>query len=108
VSEVQPKIVIKIKTVPVRKKALILLFSLLVNLLAVGFDVAIHQRVSWSSLILPTLFAVLLLTLRCNRCGKFVYANMSSIIGSPFTYNGWPIIPGTCAQCGKDFAEPEI
>ena len=91
---------------PVRKKAFVLLFLVLINAVGSGsLAVYIDQRFIWPAIVLPTLFGLLLVTLRCNRCEKLVYKNNTKLEGLTFGHSGWPVLPGKCAHCGLDFGD---
>lgn len=91
---------------PVRKKAFILIFLVLINAAGSGaLTVYIDQRFLWPAILLPTLFGLFLITLRCNGCGMLVYKNNTKLEGLTFSHSGWPILPGKCAQCGLDFGD---
>lgn len=90
----------------VRKKTVILTFLVLINAVGSGaLTVYIDQRFIWPAIVLPVLFGLFLVTLRCNRCGKLVYKNNAKLQGLTFRHSGWPVLPGKCAQCGLDFGD---
>jgi hypothetical protein len=92
---------------PIRKKAIILVALILVNFFgSLGLTLYVDQRFLWSVVLLPTLFALLLLALRCEKCGKPVYKNRINLLGVSFTYwGGFNPLPRKCTQCGFDFTE---
>lgn len=90
--------------VPIRKKAFILIFLGFINAVGSGaLTLSVDQRFLWPAILLPTLFGLFLLSLRCNQCGNLVYKNNARLESLTFRHSGWPVLPGRCAQCGMDF-----
>lgn len=92
-------------TVATKKKAIVLVFLAFINFLGgMGLTLYVDQRFVLIAILIPMLCGLLLLTLRCERCGKPLYRNQVRILGVNFTYWGGVRIPRVCSQCGLDFA----
>jgi len=89
--------------VPVRKKAVILFVLVVVNFFgSLGLALFVDPRFVWT-LVLPVLFGVLSMTLKCEKCGKPLYKNRVELQGMSFTYwGGLNPFPRRCGQCGYD------
>src|SRR5213594_2889805 len=94
-------------TMPIRKKALILLALIFINFFgSLLLTLYVSQRFVWVLFAVPAVLALFLLTLRCERCGKPVYKRSAKILGVTFTYwGGFNPLPQKCDQCGFDFGE---
>ncbi len=93
-----------IRRMPVRKQAPLLLFLAFIN--GVGFGglaIYVHQSFIWAAILLPTLFGFLLVTLRCDRCGRLVYKKRVNVLDISITYLGGFSLPRMCTQCGSEF-----
>jgi len=88
---------------PVAKKAMILIFVAFINFFgSMALALYVDQRYVLSAVLIPFLAGILLLTLKCERCGKRAYKNQVTVLGVTFTYWGGFLIPRTCTQCGFD------
>lgn len=73
---------------------------------SLGLTLYVDQRFLWSLVVFPTAFALLLLRLRCERCGKPVYKNRANMLGVTINYwGGLNPLPRSCAECGFHFTE---
>lgn len=74
---------------PMRKKAIILVALVFMNFFgSLGLTLLVDQRFVWSAILLPSVFALLLLSLRCEECRKPLYKNKTEILGVTFSYWG--------------------
>jgi hypothetical protein len=86
---------------PVRKKALVLVFLMVTNLVGgLGLALAVDARLIWIAVILPALFGLLLATLRCPRCGEAVFRRKAVVRAGESTLSFG--IPGACSKCGVE------
>lgn len=92
-----------IQKISVREKAVALMFLMIINLIGtLGWTLSVDPRL-WPTVSIPTLAGLLLLTLRCGRCGKRVYTNGVRFFNIPRTDWGGFGLPRKCTQCGLDF-----
>lgn len=101
VAESEERLYESLSEMTVRKKAILLMMLLIVTFFGGLFVVAqVNPRLSWVAVLVSAVPTVLLLTLRCRRCGKLVYKQRG--------YWGGPLLPKRCSQCEFDFSERHL
>jgi ribosomal protein L37E len=87
------------------KAAVAIALSMVSAFAAALLTFSVDERFVWLVFVLPMIFAVWLMTLRCERCGKLVYRNEVQVLGVKFTYWGtFNPLPRRCSRCGFDLA----
>lgn len=94
-----------IAVVPIKKKLIILLGLATVNFMG-GLIAAleIDQGFAVVAFGVPILCGLLILTMKCPRCGYRVWKREQRAFGVTWTIWGGFTIPDSCASCGRSYA----
>jgi hypothetical protein len=93
----------------VRKKAFFANAIFLMNAIG-GFvaGVMIDFRLTAYVLVVALIFGIYQLTLRCPRCGQWIYKRRAKFLDMDFTYYGGNPVPRYCARCGQDLNQTSV
>jgi len=94
------------QNVPIRKKIIILFVVAVANALGSGLAaIYFHPLFLALALGIPVICGLLIVSLKCPRCGHPVAKRTRRVFGVDWTYWGGFTFPSRCDNCGQTFLE---